>query len=151
MNGLSECAEPHRPTEGENGMNHSSRWFALTAALVFSAATFSSLHALAGHKQTFTGEVGDSMCGRKHMEGETAYWDITIPPNAVAYLSLAPEEEGRFRTQGKPLKESFTAANPADHAGQVIYTIPSGHFSFVVQWLTLQQHQSILVCTAPPI
>src|SRR5580658_1038308 len=28
--------------------------------------------ALAGSKQTFTGEVGDAMCGRKHMEGTPA-------------------------------------------------------------------------------
>jgi hypothetical protein len=28
--------------------------------------------ALAAHKQTFTGEVGDAMCGNKHMEGTPA-------------------------------------------------------------------------------
>ncbi len=27
---------------------------------------------LAAHKQTFTGEVGDAMCGNKHMEGTPA-------------------------------------------------------------------------------
>jgi hypothetical protein len=31
-----------------------------------------SLQAFAGRKQTFTGEVGDAMCGRKHMEGTPA-------------------------------------------------------------------------------
>ncbi|MFZ0201309.1 MAG: hypothetical protein WB523_06085 [Candidatus Sulfotelmatobacter sp.] len=51
-------------------MNRSSRWFAAT---IFSAAAFLNLHAFAGGKQhTFTGEIGDAMCGRKHMEGETA-------------------------------------------------------------------------------
>jgi len=51
-------------------MNRSSRW---CAAIIFSATTFLNLYALAGGKQhTFTGEVGDAMCGRKHMEGETA-------------------------------------------------------------------------------
>jgi hypothetical protein len=30
---------------------------------------FSSLDALAASKQKFTGEVGDAMCGRQHMEG----------------------------------------------------------------------------------
>jgi hypothetical protein len=48
-------------------MNRSLRWFVVTLT-VFSATL--SLHALAGRKQTFTGEVGDAMCGRKHMEGE---------------------------------------------------------------------------------
>jgi hypothetical protein len=49
-------------------MNRSSRWFALLALVIFSATL--CLHALGGGKQTFTGEVGDAMCGRKHMEGE---------------------------------------------------------------------------------
>jgi len=53
------------------GMNRSSWWFRVTAVLVFSSASVSGIYA-AGHKQTFTGEVGDAMCGRKHMEGETA-------------------------------------------------------------------------------
>ncbi len=43
--------------------------FASIAIILFSTAVFSNLHALAAHKQTFTGEVGDAMCGRKHMEG----------------------------------------------------------------------------------
>jgi|SRR5271156_1021443 len=44
--------------------------------VIFSAITCltlfpASLFAAAG-KRTLTGEVGDAMCGRKHMEGETA-------------------------------------------------------------------------------
>ncbi|MGA7360375.1 MAG: hypothetical protein WBW70_16080 [Candidatus Sulfotelmatobacter sp.] len=54
-------------------MNRSSRWFRAVASVTFSATTFLNLYALAGGKQhTFTGEVGDAMCGRKHMEGESA-------------------------------------------------------------------------------
>jgi hypothetical protein len=54
-------------------MIRGSRFWQSIAVGVFSAAAFLSLHAAAaGHKQTFTGEVGDSMCGKKHMEGETA-------------------------------------------------------------------------------
>jgi hypothetical protein len=49
-------------------MIRSSRWFAAVVLVIFSTAL--SLHAFAGRKQTFTGEVGDAMCGRKHMEGE---------------------------------------------------------------------------------
>src|ERR1700678_3855158 len=57
-------------------MNRSSRRFRWLMVVVFSAITSltlfaASLFAAAG-KQTFTGEVGDAMCGRKHMEGETA-------------------------------------------------------------------------------
>jgi hypothetical protein len=53
-------------------MNRGSWWFAAMAVFVFSAAAFSSLYALAGRKQTFTGEVGDAMCGRQHMDGPPA-------------------------------------------------------------------------------
>jgi hypothetical protein len=52
-------------------MNPKSKWFATMAAFVLTVA-FLNLDALAAGKQTFTGEVGDSMCGRKHMEDEPA-------------------------------------------------------------------------------
>jgi hypothetical protein len=50
-------------------MTGRSRWFLVLFAIVFSVT---SLQAFAGRKQTFTGEVGDAMCGRKHMEGTPA-------------------------------------------------------------------------------
>jgi hypothetical protein len=53
-------------------MNRSSRWSQAIAAFVFSATMFFGLCALAAGKQTFTGEVGDAMCGRQHMEGTAA-------------------------------------------------------------------------------
>jgi hypothetical protein len=53
-------------------MNRGSRWWAIMAAFVFSAAAALNLYAADGHKQIFTGEVGDAMCGRKHMEDQPA-------------------------------------------------------------------------------
>lgn len=53
-------------------MNCRSRWLAVVAVVLFSVTALSSLQALAGRKQTFTGEVGDAMCGRKHMDGPAA-------------------------------------------------------------------------------
>ncbi|HTC47862.1 MAG TPA: hypothetical protein VK722_11100 [Candidatus Aquilonibacter sp.] len=54
-------------------MNRKSWWFTATAAALFSLIVFVSVHAsAASSKQTFTGEVGDAMCGRKHMEDEPA-------------------------------------------------------------------------------
>jgi hypothetical protein len=50
-------------------MHRNLRWFAIVAAILFPAL---SLYAAAGGKQTFTGEVGDAMCGRKHMEDQPA-------------------------------------------------------------------------------
>jgi hypothetical protein len=42
----------------------------MTAAIVGSASLFVPRAALAAAKQTLTGEVGDAMCGVKHMPGE---------------------------------------------------------------------------------
>jgi hypothetical protein len=42
----------------------------LIAALLSSASLFVFSPAMAAGKQTLTGEVGDAMCGVKHMEGE---------------------------------------------------------------------------------
>jgi hypothetical protein len=42
----------------------------MTAAIVGSAGLFVSRAATAAGKQTLTGEVGDAMCGVKHMPGE---------------------------------------------------------------------------------
>ncbi len=50
-------------------MNRGSRTI---LAIILSATAFSSLPARAAGKQTFTGEVGDAMCGRQHMEGTPA-------------------------------------------------------------------------------
>src|ERR1700683_3548615 len=55
-----------------NGMKKGWRFLPLIGIAVFSTAAFFNLDALAAHKQTFTGEVGDAMCGRKHMEDEPA-------------------------------------------------------------------------------
>jgi hypothetical protein len=53
-----------------NGWRRSWRRSIWIAALLGSASLFLSSPALAAGKQTLTGEVGDAMCGVKHMEGE---------------------------------------------------------------------------------
>jgi hypothetical protein len=64
-------------------MTRRSKWFAavgfpviafsiiMLSVILFSATECVDLYAAAA-KRTFSGEVGDAMCGRKHMEGETA-------------------------------------------------------------------------------
>lgn len=52
-------------------MNRSSRWLAVSAAIMF-GVVLACPSLWAGSKRTFTGEVGDSMCGRKHMEDTPA-------------------------------------------------------------------------------
>lgn len=44
----------------------------LIAAVVLFAGLFVSSPAVAAGKQTLTGEVGDAMCGTKHMDGTPA-------------------------------------------------------------------------------
>ncbi len=53
-------------------MTRTTRWFASLALFTFAVFAFSNLDALAAGKQTFTGEVGDALCGRQHMEGTPA-------------------------------------------------------------------------------
>ena len=55
---------------GQHGWRRSWRRAILIAALLGSASLFLFRPAMAGGKQTLTGEVGDAMCGVKHMEGE---------------------------------------------------------------------------------
>ncbi len=53
-------------------MNSGSRYWRVIGAIVLSVTTAVSLYGLAARKQSFTGEVGDAMCGRNHMEGTPA-------------------------------------------------------------------------------
>ena len=70
-------------------MNLGSRWWATT---VFSLAIVANLHAFAGRKQTFTGEVGDAMCGRKHMEGTPAECTHTCVSHGSKYALVVGEK-----------------------------------------------------------
>ena len=53
-------------------MTRRSRWLAVIAAIIFLAVLAVAAPAWAGSKRTFTGEIGDSMCGRKHMQDTPA-------------------------------------------------------------------------------
>jgi hypothetical protein len=46
------------------------RWSATAGSILLLAAL--SFGGVPAHKQTFVGEVGDAMCGNKHMEGTPA-------------------------------------------------------------------------------
>src|ERR1700681_4668380 len=73
-------------------MKRSSWRFASTAIVFFLAAVFSNLYALAGHKQTFTGEVGDAMCGKKHMEGTPAECTRTCVSHGSKYALVVGDK-----------------------------------------------------------
>ena len=73
-------------------MNRGSWWFRAMTAVIFSATLFSSLYALAAGKQTFTGEVGDAMCGRKHMEGTPAECTRTCVDHGSKFALIVGEK-----------------------------------------------------------
>jgi hypothetical protein len=73
-------------------MNRGSWWFAALAAVILSATVFSSPYALAARKQTFTGEVGDAMCGSKHMEGTPAECTRTCVAKGSKYALVVGEK-----------------------------------------------------------
>jgi hypothetical protein len=53
-------------------MYPTSRWWGVVAVSILLLTPAIHLDAAPGRKQTFTGEVGDAMCGRKHMDGTPA-------------------------------------------------------------------------------
>src|SRR5258708_19908842 len=65
---------------------------AATATIVFSLTIFFNLYVLVGRKQTFTGEVGDAMCGRKHMEGTPAECTHTCVSHGSKYALVVGEK-----------------------------------------------------------
>ncbi|MGA2744189.1 MAG: hypothetical protein ABSE44_05775 [Candidatus Sulfotelmatobacter sp.] len=71
------AGSPPQTSDGTLGDGMKSSWQRsmvitgiMTAAIVGSSSMLSSRAALAAGKQTLTGEVGDAMCGSKHMPGE---------------------------------------------------------------------------------
>jgi hypothetical protein len=82
-------------------MSRGSRWFrtkwfrtrfGAMAVAVFSLILFPNLYALAARKQTFTGEVGDAMCGRKHMEGTPAECTRTCVSHGSKFALVVGEK-----------------------------------------------------------
>jgi len=73
-------------------MNLGSRFWTAAVTIIFSLAIVSNLYAAAGRKQTFTGEVGDAMCGRKHMEGTPAECTRTCVSHGSKYALVVGEK-----------------------------------------------------------
>jgi len=82
-------------------MNRGSGRWVLTALIVFSAAAISNVYGLAGRKQTFTGEVGDAMCGRKHMEGTPAECTRTCVAHGSKFALVVGEKIYILETSDK--------------------------------------------------
>jgi len=73
----------------------------LIAALVCSASLSGSSPALAAGKQVLTGEVGDAMCGTKHMEGAPAECTRTCVSHGSKYALVVGDKIYVLNTSDK--------------------------------------------------
>jgi hypothetical protein len=73
-------------------MNRGSRRFAVIFLVMLSMTAASNLQALAARKQTFTGEIGDAMCGRKHMDGTPAECTRTCVAHGSNFALIVGEK-----------------------------------------------------------
>ncbi len=82
-------------------MKRTLRWLSTTAIVIFSAAAFFNIDALAAKKQTFTGEVGDAMCGKQHMEGSPAECTRSCVSKGSKYALVVGEKVYILNTTDK--------------------------------------------------
>src|SRR5438270_4835584 len=75
----------------------------LMIALMSSGMVFTSGAALAAGKQTFTGEVGDAMCGTKHMEGTPAQCTRTCVSHGSKYALVVGDKIYSLNTTDKKI------------------------------------------------
>ena len=71
------------------------------AVLAGSAILFVSGPAMAAGKQTLTGEVGDAMCGTKHMEGTPAQCTRTCVSHGSKYALVVGDKIYALNTSDK--------------------------------------------------
>ena len=82
-------------------MNKRSPWFQ-TKAVIFSATVFLSIYAFAAGKQTFTGEVGDAMCGKQHMGGSAAECTRACVSKGSKFALVVGDKVYILNTDDKP-------------------------------------------------
>jgi hypothetical protein len=73
----------------------------LLAIFVFSACFLVARPAWAAGKQTLTGEVGDAMCGAKHMEGAPAECTRTCVSHGSKYALVVGDKIYALNTSDK--------------------------------------------------
>jgi hypothetical protein len=82
-------------------MNRGSRWFVGVVLLILSVSGASTLHAAAARRQTFTGEIGDAMCGRKHMDGTPAECTRSCVAHGSSFALIVGEKIYILQTSDK--------------------------------------------------
>lgn len=84
-------------------MKHSWQRSIAVAALAIFAVLYSSRVAIAASKQTLTGEVGDAMCGSKHMEGAPAECTRTCVAHGSKYALVVGDKIYVLNTTDKAI------------------------------------------------
>ena len=82
-------------------MRSGRRRLIVIAVLAFSASLFVVNPAHAAGKQTLTGEVGDAMCGKKHMEGSAAECTHTCVSHGSKYALVVGDKVYVLETSDK--------------------------------------------------
>jgi hypothetical protein len=82
-------------------MKHELRRWIVIAALLFFFGSIAENPAIAAAKQTLTGEVGDAMCGAKHMEGTPAECTRTCVSHGSKYALVVGEKVYVLNTTDK--------------------------------------------------
>jgi hypothetical protein len=82
-------------------MRSGGRRFVVLAAVAFSAGLFVASPGHAAGKQTLTGEVGDAMCGKKHMEGSAAECTHTCVSHGSKYALVVGDKIYALETSDK--------------------------------------------------
>ena len=73
----------------------------LIALLIGAASLWVQSRAMAAGKQTLTGEVGDAMCGTKHMEGTPAECTRTCVSHGSKYALVVGDKIYTLNTSDK--------------------------------------------------
>jgi alpha-L-rhamnosidase len=78
--------------------------------------------------QSSYGEIRSSWS----MNGTTATWLVTVPPNATAHLPLSTSQQDKFTLEGKPLSSNKKLRLISTADGTGTYELPAGTYSFRV-------------------
>lgn len=117
-------------------------WIYRYAAGIDTISSDPGFHTISLHPN-FNAEIGgvdfsyDSPYGRIHsewkLEGRSALWHLTIPPNAIAELPLNAEQAGRYTLEGQPLSRSRFAHRSNEPDGRLAYRISAGSYTLNVR------------------
>jgi len=117
-------------------------WIYRYAAGIDTTSSDPGFHTIYLHPN-FSPELGqidfsyESPYGRIHsawkLEGKTAVWHLTVPPNTTAELPLSAKQASQYSIDGKLLSQSSEMRSAGLGSEQNVYRLPAGTYSVTVQ------------------